>query len=212
LADQLCTPTQVKNRLQNAQAGVTFSATDTTTITELIEEVSDWMQHFTGRRFVPITSTTYIVDTEAGYVLRFPIGVRTVSALTINTLTHQPDTGGTYPTTIAAANILLRPSGPDLPVGWPPTQIRLSRAQSTVAESRRPFTGAATFVGAFVPVGDGVESAFGAFTESAAGAFTESTTESRGADEEAGVTIGCNDCVSRATSAGITVVPPFALR
>ena len=132
MADQLCTPTQVKNRLQNAQAGVTFSATDTTTITELIEQVSDWMQHFTGRRFVPITSTTYIVDTEAGYVLRFPIGVRTVSALTINTLTHQPDTGGTYPTTIAAANILLRPSGPDLPVGWPPTQIRLSRAQSTV--------------------------------------------------------------------------------
>jgi hypothetical protein len=78
---------------------------------------------------VPITSTTYIVDTQAGYVLRFPIGVRTVSALGINVQTHQPDTGGTY-VSVTAANILLRPSGSDLPIGWPPTEIRLSRASS----------------------------------------------------------------------------------
>jgi hypothetical protein len=129
LADQLCTTAQVKARLQNAAAGVTFSATDTTTIGELIDEVSDWVQHYTGRKLVPVTSTTYIVDTEAGYVLRFPIGVRTVSALGINALSHQPDTGGTY-VSVSAANILLRPSGPDLPVGWPATEIRLSRASS----------------------------------------------------------------------------------
>jgi hypothetical protein len=130
LADQLCTPAQVKNRLQNAQAGVTFSATDTTTITELIEQVSDWVQHFTGRKFVPITSTTYIVDTQAGYVLRFPIGVRTVSALGVNNSAHQPDTGGSY-TAISAANILLRPTASELPVGWPATEIRISRAATT---------------------------------------------------------------------------------
>ena len=101
-------------------------------LTELVDQVSDWIQHFTGRKFIPITSTTYIVDTQSGYVLRFPIGVRSVSALAINTATHQPDTGGTYPTVISTGNILLRPSASELPVGWPATEIRLSRAQTTV--------------------------------------------------------------------------------
>lgn len=127
MADQLATITQVKARIN--PAGVSDTVDDTL-LTELVEQVSDWIQHFTGRKFVPVTSTTYIVDTEEGYVIRFPIGVRTVSALAINTLTHQPDTGGTYPSTIAAANIMLRPSVADLPVGWPATEIRLSRAQT----------------------------------------------------------------------------------
>jgi hypothetical protein len=126
LADQLVTKTQVKARIN--PAGVS-DVVDDALIDELIEQVSDWEQHFTGRKFVPITSTTYIVDTQAGYVLRFPIGVRTVSALGINVQTHQPDTGGTY-VSVTAANILLRPSGSDLPIGWPPTEIRLSRASS----------------------------------------------------------------------------------
>jgi hypothetical protein len=130
LADQLCTPTQVKNRLQNAQAGVTFSATDTTTIGELIDQVSDWVQHFTGRKLVAVTSATYIVDTQAGYVLRFPMGVRAVSALGVNTSAHQPDTGGSY-TAVSAANILLRPTPSELPIGWPATEIRISRAATT---------------------------------------------------------------------------------
>lgn len=129
MADQLCTTAQVKARIN--PAGVS-DAVDDTLISELIDQVSDWTQHFTGRKLVPITSTTYIVDTQGGYVLRFPIGVRTCTALAINTLAHQPDTGGSYPSVIAAANILLRPSGPDLPIGWPPTEIRLSRAQTTV--------------------------------------------------------------------------------
>lgn len=127
MADQLCTPAQVKTRIN--PAGVSDTSDDAL-ITEFIEQVSDWIQHFTGRKFVPITSTTYIVDTQAGYVLRFPIGVRSVSALAINTATHQPDTGGSYPTTISAANILLRPTASELPVGWPATMIRLSRAQT----------------------------------------------------------------------------------
>ena len=126
MADQLVTIAQVKARLEITDT------TDDTMLTELVEEVSDWIQHNTGRRFLPIASTTYIVDTQAGYVLRFPIGVRSVSALAINTSTHQPDTGGSYPTVIAAANISLRPSSVDLPPGWPATEIRLSRAQTTI--------------------------------------------------------------------------------
>jgi hypothetical protein len=129
MADQLCTIAQVKARLKGPNP---TDVTDDTMLTELVEEVSDWIQHYTGRRFVPITSTTYILSTTQGNLLRIPIGVRSVSALLINTLSHQPDTGGSYPTTITAANILLRPSAIDLPPGWPPTEIRLSRAQSTL--------------------------------------------------------------------------------
>ena len=131
MADQLCTTAQVKARLQSSAGGVTFTAADDTLISELIDQVSDWIQHYTGRRFVAVGSATYILDTQSGYVLRFPMGIRAVSALAINTSAHQPDTGGSYPTTITASNILLRPSTADLPVGWPATEVRLSRAQST---------------------------------------------------------------------------------
>lgn len=128
MADQLVTIAQVKARIN--PAGVSDTVDDTM-LTELVEQVSDWIQHFTGRKLVPITSTTYFVDTQNGIVLRFPIGVRTVSALALAT-SHQPDTGGTFPTVIAAANILLRPSVSELPIGWPATEIHLSRAQTTV--------------------------------------------------------------------------------
>jgi hypothetical protein len=40
---------------------------------------------------------------------------------------HQPDTGGTYTNVIPAADILLRPKAGDLPVGWPPTEVHISR-------------------------------------------------------------------------------------
>lgn len=123
-------------------AGVSDTVDDTL-ISELIDQVSDWIQHFTGRKLVPVTSTTWILDTNDGYVLRIPKGVRTVSALGIAS-THQPDTGGTY-TTVTAANILLRPSTPDLSEGWPPTEIRLSRSQTTfifhAAENGASITG-----------------------------------------------------------------------
>ena len=132
MADQLCTTAQIKARLQSSAGGVTFTAADDTLIGELIDQVSDWIQHYTGRRLVAVNSATYILDTLAGYVLRFPMGIRAVSALAINTSAHQPDTGGSYPTTITAANILLRPSTADLPPGWPATEIRLSRAGTNV--------------------------------------------------------------------------------
>jgi hypothetical protein len=131
MADQLVTTAQVKARLQSSAGGVTFTAADDTLIGELIDQVTDWVQHYTGRKFIAVNSATYIMDTQAGYVLRFPMGIRTLSALAVNTTAHQPDTGGTY-TAVTAANILLRPSAADLPVGWPATEIRLSRAGTVV--------------------------------------------------------------------------------
>ena len=126
MADQLCTPAQVKNRLQNAAAGVTFSATDTTTISELIDQASDFIQHWTGRKLVPDNGATYTFDTQSGYILRIPRGIQSVTTLQVNNSTHQPDSGGTY-TTVAASDFILRPRAQDLPGGWPALEIRISR-------------------------------------------------------------------------------------
>lgn len=128
MADQYCTIAQVKARLN--PAGVSDTVDDTM-LTEMVEQVSDWIAHFTGRKFVPDNAATYTFDTTGGYVLRIPKGIRTVTSMGIATLSHQPDTGGTY-TTLSAATIMLRPSNGDLQVGWPPTEIRLSRATTSV--------------------------------------------------------------------------------
>lgn len=125
---QLCSISQVKARVN--PAGVADSVDDPL-ISELVDQVSDWIEHFTGRRFTPDDAATYVFSTEGGYVLRIPKGIRTVTSLSINSLSHQPDTGGTY-TAVAAASILLRPSSGDLSSGWPPTEVRLSRATTLV--------------------------------------------------------------------------------
>jgi hypothetical protein len=126
MADQLCTSAQVKNRLQNAAAGVTFSATDTTTISEMIDQASDFIQDYCHRKLVPDDAATYVFDTQYGYVLHIPKGIRTITSMGVNNTTHQPDSGGSY-TTVAAADRLLRPKAGDLPLGWPPTEVRISR-------------------------------------------------------------------------------------
>ena len=123
MADQLCTIAQVKARI--FPAGVTDTADDTL-LTELVEQVSDYIQQYTGRQLVPISSTTYLFDTISGYVLRVPIGIRTISAMGVNNLQHQPDSGGTY-TTVTSADYLLRPRTQDLPDGWPFTEVWLTR-------------------------------------------------------------------------------------
>lgn len=127
MADQLCTIAQVKARIN--PAGVS-DVVDDAMLTEMVEQVSDWVQHFTGRKFVPDNAATYVVDTQAGYVIRIPRGIRAVTSMGINVLSNQPDTGGTY-TTLSAATIMLRPASIDLPIGWPPTEIRLSRGTNS---------------------------------------------------------------------------------
>ena len=124
MADQLCTTAQVKARL--FPAGVADTSDDVL-ISELIDQVSDWVQSYTGRKLVPVTSATYVFDTRAGYVLYVPMGLRAVTAFGVNNTAHQPDTGGTY-TTVAATDYLLRPRAHEGPNGWPFTEIHLARA------------------------------------------------------------------------------------
>jgi gp6-like head-tail connector protein len=146
MADQLCTTAQVKLRI--FPAGVTDTSDDAL-ISELIDQVSDYIQQYTGRRLVPISSTTYVFDTVSGYVLRIPIGVRTISALGVNNLLHQPDTGGSY-TTVTAADYLLRPKVQDSPPGWPFTEVWLSRGTLTgTVGSFGTVTNGCTITGTF---------------------------------------------------------------
>lgn len=128
IGSQLCTLAQVKARVN--PAGVSDTVDDAL-ITELIDEVSSWVEHFTGRKLAPDNNATYVFSTEGGYVLRVPFGIRSISSMSYNSLTHQPDSGGSY-TAIAAASLLLRPSSGDRPIGWPPTEVRLSRATTLV--------------------------------------------------------------------------------
>lgn len=123
MADQLCTTAQVKTRI--FPAGVTDTADDAL-ISELIDQVSDYIEQYTGRKLVAVASTTYVFDTVAGYVLRVPIGIRTITSMGVNNLAHQPDSGGSY-TTVTAADYLLRPKTQDGPQGWPFTEVWISR-------------------------------------------------------------------------------------
>lgn len=143
MADQLCTKAQVKARL--FPNGVT-DTNDDTLIDEIIEEVSAWIQGYTGRKFVAETAVTYTFDTQAGYVLRIPRGIRAITSMGVAS-SHQPDTAGTY-TTIPAAERLLRPLTADSPEGWPPTEVRLSRAATTVTHFSNAENGA-TITGNF---------------------------------------------------------------
>jgi hypothetical protein len=133
VADQLCTTAQVKTRI--FPTGVT-DATDDALISELIDQVSAWIETFTGRKLVPEVGATYVFDTEAGQVLRVPRGIRTITSMGVAPTVHQPDAAGTY-TTIPAADILLRPKAVDLPIGFPATEVHLSRG--TLAGTIRSF-------------------------------------------------------------------------
>lgn len=130
MADQLCTTAQVKARVN--PAGVSDSVDDTL-ISELIDEVSAWVESYTGRSFIAETASTYYLDGPAGggYVLRVPKGVRSLTYVGIAS-SDQPDTGGTY-TSVTVSEILLRPTAIDLPLGWPPTELRISRSASTIS-------------------------------------------------------------------------------
>ena len=123
MADQLCTTAQVKLRI--FPAGVTDTSDDAL-ISELIDQVSDYVEQYTGRKLVAVGSTTYVFDTMSGYVLRVPIGIRTITSMGVNNLAHQPDSGGSY-TTVAATDYLLRPKAQDQSQGWPFTEVWLSR-------------------------------------------------------------------------------------
>lgn len=117
MADQLCTKTQVKARLNDPDV------VDDVLIDELIDEVSDWIQDTTGRRLVPENTATYVVDTSAGSVIRVKRGIRAVTSLGVAS-SNQPDAGGTY-TAVTLADVVLRPQSIDRKPGWPATAIML---------------------------------------------------------------------------------------
>lgn len=147
MSDQLTTTAEVKARIFTAG---TVDTDDDALISSLIDQVTAWIQTYVGRRLVPEAGATYTFDTQDGYVLRIPKGIRAVTTLGVAT-THQPDSGGSY-TTVPASDFLLRPLAADRVEGWPATEIRFSRGtlSGTIPRFYRADNGA-RIVGDFGP-------------------------------------------------------------
>jgi hypothetical protein len=141
MADQLCTTAQVKARL-----GVS-DAVDDVVLSELIDQLTSWIEGYTGRKLVPEPAATYTFDTVAGGVLRIPRGIRTITSMGVAT-SHQPDTGGVY-TTIPAADRLLRPLPEGNSIGWPFFQVWFSRASTALVHAFGNWQNGATITGDF---------------------------------------------------------------
>jgi hypothetical protein len=127
MADQLCTTAQVKTRLSIADA------TDDALISELIDQASDLISDYTGRKLVAEPAVTYTVDTARGSRIDLPRGIRVVSALAVAG-SDQPDTGGTY-TAVLAADILVRPSPVNRRPGWPGTYLLIKGAAPRLVDA-----------------------------------------------------------------------------
>ena len=140
MADMLVTITQVKNRLDPSG---TVNTNDDALLTELVEQVTSFVQGFTGRRIVAEDAATKLFDTIYGNVLRIPLGIRTITSIGVAS-THQPPTGGSY-TTLTPASVLMRPIASDLPQGWPFLEVRLPRTNTqglfSTAENGCTITG-----------------------------------------------------------------------
>lgn len=124
MADKLCTNAQVKARL--FPSGASPDTADDALIDEIIEEVTGWVQDYTGRHFIAEAGATYRFDTQYGTVLRIPRGIRAITTIKVAS-SSQPASGGTF-TTGTAADFLLRPNAVDLPEGWPATEVRITNA------------------------------------------------------------------------------------
>ena len=97
----LCTLAQVKARIDDTDA------IDDAVISELITNVSDWIEDFTKRRLTPDDAANYVMDSSAGSVIEIPRGFRSITSVGY-ALTDQPQAGGTY-TTIPPASLVFRP-------------------------------------------------------------------------------------------------------
>lgn len=178
MADQLCTTAQVKARDE------IVDGVDDTVLGELIDQVTDFIQEFTGRKLVPEAGVTWVVDTSAGSTIEVPRGVRAVTSLGIAS-SDQPDTGGTY-VAVAAADILLRPSPIYRKPGWPATRILLKG--SSTGRLAAVLNGAQMVVdGGFAATPPAIQAVAIDAVVVAFNARTSGASEQLGADQAAGV-------------------------
>lgn len=121
----LCDFEDIKQQLRVA-------STDTTQDEEIIqwcESVTDFIHGFTGRSFLPDSTTQYTYDgfdaTENGRCILVPTGIQSVSLLEVAMYT-----GGPY-NTIPSTDFFLRPQGADLMPGWPYTELWMTDIPSS---------------------------------------------------------------------------------
>lgn len=109
----LCTIYDVKQRL-----GIPASDTsEDENLLGYISQATAYIQNYTGRWFLPTTGT-YTFDGNNDTELHIPVGIQSVSALTVAS-----ETGGTP---VAVTDFVLRPSPIYRHAGWPATRIALT--------------------------------------------------------------------------------------
>lgn len=124
MADELVTLAQVKAQLKLADTN------DDTYLTDLIDGVSDWVQEYTGRKFVAEPGATYVTDTAAGGEIVVARGIRAVTSLSIASANQPDDGSGTY-AAVALSDVHLRPLPIDRKPGWPATLILITGSTAT---------------------------------------------------------------------------------
>lgn len=112
----------------------TLDTVDDVYLSDLLTDVTDWMEDRVRRYLCPRAGLTFNVDTAAGSVIDVRrYGVRTVGTLSVAS-SNQPDTGGTY-TAVAAADIVLRPPETQRAPGMPATQVAILGAYARLVDA-----------------------------------------------------------------------------
>ena len=96
----------------------TADTTDDDLLDTLCGQVNGWLEDEMGRQVGPIASATYTFDGDGSDVLYVPMGIRTITELTI-----ADSTGGTP---VAETNYVTLPRSQDRRPGWPAFYIQLT--------------------------------------------------------------------------------------
>lgn len=94
--------------------------TDDTTLSNVCDQVNQYVETKTGRVLAPIASAVILLDGDGSRVLRYPRGIRAVSLLECAEYT------GAAFSTVAASQYFLRPGPADLRPGWPYTRLEFT--------------------------------------------------------------------------------------
>lgn len=108
-----------------------LSVNDRETVVDIIRRIGAQIEGYCERWFIPRPASgtsTFLVHTQSGYLLRFPKGITSISTLSIAS-SNQPPTGGSY-TAVASTGFWLDPQLAERTPGWPATRIVLSSTGS----------------------------------------------------------------------------------
>lgn len=112
----------VKRRLKNGNAFGTADTSDDDLIDTLCGQINGWLEDEMGRQVGPIASATYTFDGDGSDELYVPMGVRSISLLTIADSTNGSP--------VTETNYVVLPRVQDRRPGWPGFYLKLTDLSS----------------------------------------------------------------------------------